>query len=139
VEAIQKNHQNHRALALKNIEQQQSQRRSSLQLRVEARKNKKEGEEKVTKGVEHVKTHAQAERLKRQTGKDMFGAQEKGVTLDGITTTSENRRHSGRLKRQTANKHFVRLPPLPPTRHPARLKRRIGKKNMSVSPPLDVQ
>jgi hypothetical protein len=139
VEAIQKNHQNHRALALKNIEQQQSQRRSSLQLRVEARKKKKEGEEKVTKGVEHVKTHAQAERLKRQTGKDMLGAQEKGVTLDGITTTSENRRHSGRLKRQTANKHFVRLPPLPPTRHPARLKRRIGKKNMSVSPPLDVQ
>ena len=139
VEAIQKNHQNHRALALKNIEQQQSQRRSSLQLRVEARKKEKEGEEKVTKGVEHVKTHAQAERLKRQTGKDMFGAQEKGVTLDGITTTSENRRHSGRLKRQTANKHFVRLPPLPPTRHPARLKRRIGKKNMSVSPPLDVQ
>jgi hypothetical protein len=48
VEAIQKNHQNHRALALKNIEQQQLERRNSLQLRVLARKKKKgEGEEKV--------------------------------------------------------------------------------------------
>jgi hypothetical protein len=42
----------------------------------------------------------QAGRLKRQTGKDMFGAQEKGVTLDVMPL--ENRRHSGRLKRQTA-------------------------------------
>jgi hypothetical protein len=51
VEAIQQNHQNHRELALKNIEQQHSQRRSSLQLRLQARKTKKEGEEKVTEGV----------------------------------------------------------------------------------------
>jgi hypothetical protein len=51
VEAIQKNHQNHRELALKNIEQQQLERRNSLQLRVRARKKKKEEEEKVSEGV----------------------------------------------------------------------------------------
>jgi hypothetical protein len=52
VEAIQKNHQNHRALALKNIEQQQLERRNSLQLRVQARKKKKgQGEAKATEGV----------------------------------------------------------------------------------------
>jgi hypothetical protein len=79
----------------------------------------------------------QAGRLKRQTSKDMFGAQEKGGTLDVIP--SENRRLSGHLKRRTANELFVRLPPLPPPRHPARLKRRIEKKNMSVSPPMGVK
>jgi hypothetical protein len=41
-EEIQNAHQNHRALALKSIERQHSQRRSSLQLRVEARNKKKE-------------------------------------------------------------------------------------------------
>jgi hypothetical protein len=46
VKEIQNNHENHRNLALKNIEQQHSQRRTSLQMRVDARKKKKEeGEE----------------------------------------------------------------------------------------------
>jgi hypothetical protein len=48
-EEIQNNHQTHRNLALKNIERQHSQRRTSLQLRVEARKKKGGGGEKVTK------------------------------------------------------------------------------------------
>jgi len=51
VKEIQNTHQNHREKALKNIEQQHSQRRSSLQLRLQARNKKKEGEEKVTEGV----------------------------------------------------------------------------------------
>jgi hypothetical protein len=42
VEEIQNNHENHRKLALKNIERQHSQRRTSLQMRVDARKKKKE-------------------------------------------------------------------------------------------------
>ena len=41
VEEIQKNHQEHRAMALKQIEKQQGERRSSLVLRVEARKKVK--------------------------------------------------------------------------------------------------
>ena len=166
VEEIQQTHQNHRNLALESIERQHSQRRTSLQLRVEARNKNKEMAKRVAlRGneteVEKVlakkdkqkqmaapddgldnsvitkESRRQTGRLKRQTSKDMFGAQEKGVTLDVMP--SENRRHSGRLKRRTANEHFVRLPPLPPPRHPARLKRRIEKKNMSVSPPLDVK
>ena len=51
VEAIQQNHQNHRALALKNIEQQQVKRRNSLQMRVQARNKQKQGEEKVTESA----------------------------------------------------------------------------------------
>jgi hypothetical protein len=50
VTEIQNTHQNHRELALKNIERQHSQRRTSLQLRVEARKNKKEKVKEVAKG-----------------------------------------------------------------------------------------
>ena len=50
-EEIQNTHQNHRKLALKNIERQHSQRRSSLQLRVEARNKKKEEGEAMAKGV----------------------------------------------------------------------------------------
>jgi hypothetical protein len=51
VEAIQKNHQNHRELALKNIEQQQSRRRSSLKLRVLARVKKQEEGHDTLNGV----------------------------------------------------------------------------------------
>ena len=43
-EEIQSTHQNHRNLALKNIERQHSQKRSSLQARVQARNKKKEDE-----------------------------------------------------------------------------------------------
>jgi hypothetical protein len=48
VEEIQITHQNHRELALKNIERQQSQRRSSLKLRILARGVKNQEEEHVT-------------------------------------------------------------------------------------------
>ena len=41
VEEIEKNHRNHRALALKNIKEQHTKRRNSLQLRVQARNTKK--------------------------------------------------------------------------------------------------
>jgi hypothetical protein len=50
-EEIQNTHQNHRELALKNIEQQQSKRRSSLHLRVEARNKKKAAGSAMAKGV----------------------------------------------------------------------------------------
>jgi predicted transport protein len=42
VEEIQNNHENHRNLALKNIERQHSQRRTSLQMRVDARNKTKQ-------------------------------------------------------------------------------------------------
>jgi hypothetical protein len=45
VEEIERNHQNHRNMAVQNIKQQQVQRRSSLQLRVQARNRKKTGRE----------------------------------------------------------------------------------------------
>ena len=45
VEEIEQNHQNHRNMAVQNIKQQQVQRRSSLQLRVQARHRKKTGRE----------------------------------------------------------------------------------------------
>ena len=51
VEEIERNHQNHRTMAIRNIKQQQVQRRSSLQLRVQARIEKnKTVEEKVVGG-----------------------------------------------------------------------------------------
>ena len=52
VEEIQRKHENHRALAMKNIEQQQTKRRSSLQLRVQARNKKQsDGQEGRGSGV----------------------------------------------------------------------------------------
>jgi len=50
VEEIEKNHQNHRNMAVQNIKQQQVQRRSSLQLRVQARNQKKNVREIVVHG-----------------------------------------------------------------------------------------
>ena len=50
VEEIQNTHENHRKLALKNIERQHSQRRTSLQMRVEARNKKREQGEEVAMG-----------------------------------------------------------------------------------------
>jgi hypothetical protein len=76
-EEIQNAHQNHRVLALKNIEQQHSQRRSSLQLRVEARKKKKEGEEKVTESValRGNETEMEVEKvLEKEDGKKQMAA-----------------------------------------------------------------
>ena len=72
VDEIQHTHQNHRNLALKNIERQHSQRRSSLQLRVEARNKKKEEEEAVAKG-EADKPGMDVEKVvvKKDRGKSM--------------------------------------------------------------------
>ena len=51
-EEIQRKHEDHRALAMKNIEQQQTKRRSSLQLRVQARNQKhSDGQEGRGSGV----------------------------------------------------------------------------------------
>ena len=68
VEEIEKNHQNHRDLALKNIAMQHTKRRSSLQMRVQARNIKSGGVNKSTgnadtavvveKGVAKVKAAA---------------------------------------------------------------------------------
>jgi hypothetical protein len=47
VEEIERNHQSHRNMAVQNIKQQQVQRRNSLQLRVQARNQKKNAREIV--------------------------------------------------------------------------------------------
>jgi hypothetical protein len=50
VEEIERNHQSHRNMAVQNIKQQQVQRRTSLQLRVQARNQKKNAREIVVHG-----------------------------------------------------------------------------------------
>jgi hypothetical protein len=72
VEEIEQNHQNHRNMAVQNIKDQQVQRRSSLQLRVQARNQKR-----------HVKETAASKEVK----KDATGAsvQQTVITEDGAT------------------------------------------------------
>ena len=48
---IQKTHENHRNMALKNIEKQQIERRNSLQLRVQARTKKRKDEQEANNGA----------------------------------------------------------------------------------------
>jgi hypothetical protein len=72
VEEIEKNHQSYRNMAVQNIKDQQVQRRSSLQLRLQARNNQKR----------HVKETAASKEIK----KDATGASvQQTVTEDGAT------------------------------------------------------
>jgi hypothetical protein len=71
VEEIQNNHENHRNLALKNIERQHSQRRTSLQMRVDARKKKKEEGEEVIVALRGNEMDGDKVLVKEDGGKPM--------------------------------------------------------------------
>ena len=85
VEAIQQNHQNHRELALKNIERQHSERRSSLKLRILERVKRRGGGEEVNASLGHEMAVV-AERALVKGGQAVSTGVVGKVPIDGSAT-----------------------------------------------------
>ena len=85
VEAIQQNHQNHRELALKNIERQHSERRSSLKLRILERVKRRGGGGEVNASLGHEMAVV-AERALVKGGQAVSTGVVGKVPIDGSAT-----------------------------------------------------
>ena len=114
-EEIQNTHENHRALALKNIERQHSQRRTSLQMRVEARNKKREQGEEVAMG-EADKTDMDVEKVVvKDSGKSMAApnnlVEQTLATMERtvITVEEHGKTNAGPVSHTLENEKMLKL------------------------------